>query len=206
MTFSWAVLVSWTAVFTGAIAAVAQYRRLSSLGVEGVSTATWMLFTLNNGFWIVFGALSAHSLAVVMGSLVAWPWQIAIVVRLAPWRHRLESIKAIAMFIATCAAPGVIGGWSYGVYGVALSMTLLRGRQFVELLRTSDASGVSTVSWFVGACCSALWISYYADIHLLAPLIATAASGLASLVIASMALWRHRQCQEDLVRREAFAA
>jgi hypothetical protein len=205
VTFSWPVLVSWTAVLTGAIAAAAQYRRLTNLGVEGVSTATWMLFTLNNAFWIVFGALSAHSFAVVMGSLVAWPWQIAIVIRLAPWRRRLESIKAIAMFIATCVAPGVIGGWSYGVYGVGLSMTLLRGPQFMRLLRIRDASGVSSASWFIGAGCSALWISYYADIHLLAPLIATAASGGASLVIASMALWRHRQCREDLACREMFA-
>ena len=205
MSHSLAIVVSWAAVLTGAVAAVAQYRRVTKLGVVGVSTATWMLFTLNNGFWIIFGALSAHSLAVVMGSLASWPWQIAIVIRLAPWRHRLESLKATAMFIVTCAVPGMIGGWSYGVYGVGLSMTLLRGPQFVELLRSRDASGVSSASWFIGAGCSALWIFYYANIHLVAPLIATAASGSASLVIASMAVWRHQQAQQEFVRREVFA-
>jgi hypothetical protein len=198
-------LVSWAAVLAGTLATVAQFRRVSALGIEGVSSATWLLFTLIGGFWISYGALSAHSFAVVMGSLLCWPLQIAIVVRLAPWRHRRGSLQAVAMFAATCVAPGLVGGWSYSVYGCGLAMTLLRGPQFVELVRTRGASGVSSASWFFGASCAALWIIYYANVGLWAPLIATAASGSASLVIALMAVWRHREAEEEFVRLEVFA-
>ena len=199
-------LISWAAVLAGTLATVAQFRRVNALGIEGVSSATWLLFTLIGGFWISYGALSAHSVAVVMGSLLCWPLQIAIVFRLAPWRHRRGSLQALTMFSATCVAPGVVGGWSYCVYGCGLAMTLLRGPQFVELLRTRDASGVSSASWFFGASCATLWIIYYANVGLWAPLIATAVSGSASLVIASMAVWRHRQADEDFVRLEVFAS
>lgn len=198
-------LISWGAVLAGTLATVAQFRRVTAQGVEGVSSATWLLFTLIGGFWISYGALSAHSFAVVVGSLLCWPLQIAIVIRLAPWRHRRGSLQAIAMFTATCVVPGVAGGWSYCVYGSGLAMTLLRGPQFVELVRTRDASGVSSASWFFGAGCATLWIAYYANVGLSAPLIATAVSGSASLVIAVMAVWRHRQAQEEFVRLEVFA-
>ncbi|MDE3093241.1 MAG: hypothetical protein KGL23_04225 [Acidobacteriota bacterium] len=200
------VLIAWAAVVAGTLATVAQYRRVRSLGVEGVSSATWLLFTLIGGFWIAYGALSAHSFVVVMGSLLCWPLQIAIVLRLRPWRHRRGSLQAIGMFSATCAVPGLVGGWSYCVYGCGLAMTLLRGPQLVELVRVGDWSGVSAASWFFSASCAGLWIYYYTDIHLWAPLIATAASGLASLTIAALAVWRHRQVDELVAGLEALAA
>jgi hypothetical protein len=198
-------LISWAAVLAGTLATVAQFRRVSALGIEGVSSATWLLFTLIGGFWISYGALCAHSMAVVMGSLLCWPLQLALVFRLAPWRHRRGTLQAIGMFSATCVLPGVVGGWSYCVYGCGLAMTLLRGPQFVELVRTRGANGVSSASWFFGASCAVLWMIYYANVGLWAPLIATAASGSASLVIALMAVWRHRQAEEEFVRLEIFA-
>ena len=85
-------------------------------------------------------------------------------------------------------------------------MTLLRVPQFRELLRTRDARGVSAASWFIGAGCATLWIIYYWNIHLWAPLIATMCSGTASVVIALMAVWRHRQGHQDVARREVFAS
>lgn len=199
-------LISWSAVTAGTLSTLAQFRRVSSTGVEGVSSATWLLFTLIGGFWISFGALSAHSVAVVLGSLLCWPLQLAITFRLTPWRHRRGSLQAIAMFAATCVAPALLGGWSWCVYGCGLAMMLLRLPQIVELVRTRDASGVSSTSWFIGAGCASLWIGYYWNVHLWAPLIATALSGTGSLVIATMAVWRHRQETEEFVRREVFAS
>ena len=183
----------------------AQYRRVSVQGVEGVSLATWLMFTLIGGFWIFFGAFSAHSLAVVLGSLLCWPLQMSIVFRLKPWRHRRGSSQAVALFLACCVVPGVVGGWAYCVYGSGLAMTLLRVPQFVELLRTRDPSGVSAASWFIGVGCATLWIIYYANVNLWAPLIATACSGVASTAIGLIAVWRHRQADEEMVRREVFA-
>ena len=197
-------LVSWTAVTAGTISTIAQYRRVNATGIEGVSSATWLLFTLIGGFWISYGSLGAHSLAVVMGSLLLWPLQLAIVFRLAPWRHRRGSFQALVMFLVTCVVPGLVGGWSWCVYGCGVAMTLLRGPQVIELLRTRDASGVSATSWFFGVGCAVLWIVYYLGVHLWAPLIATTASGTGSLVIASLTVWRHRQAKEELVRRAVF--
>ena len=124
----------------------AQYRRVNVQGIEGVSLATWLLFSLIGGFWIFYGALSAHSPAVVLGSLLCWPLQLAIVFRLSPWRHRRGSIQAVALFLSCCVAPGFVGGWSACVYGTGLAMTLLRVPQFLALVRSRDASGVSSAS------------------------------------------------------------
>jgi uncharacterized protein with PQ loop repeat len=199
------VLLSWAAVTAGTVAMAAQYRHMNEQGIEGVSLATWLLFSLIGGFWIAYGAFSAHSMAIVLGSLLCWPFQLPIVWRLSPWHHRRGALQAVALFLVCCVAPGALGGWSYCVYGTGIAMTLLRVPQFVELLRTRDASGVSSASWFIGVGCSTLWISYYANVHLWAPLIATMCSGLASTVLGCMAVWRHRQMNEELIRAEVFA-
>lgn len=206
MSQSLVVLVSWAAVSAGTLGTVAQYRRVNVQGIEGVSVATWLLFSLNGGFWTFYGAVSAHSLAVVLGSLLCWPFQLAIVFRLAPWRHRRGSLQAVALFGACCVAPGFVGGWSACVYGTGVVMTLLRVPQFLELLRTRDASGVSSAAWFFSAGCAALWVIYYWEVHLWAPLVASACSGLASAVIGLMAVWRYRQADVELVLREVFAS
>ena len=199
------IVVSWAAVTAGTLGAMAQYRRVGVLGIEGVSVATWLLFTLLGGFWISYGTLVAHSWAVVLGSVLCWPFQMSVVFRLAPWRHPRETLRAIALFLVTCVAPGALGGWSYCVYGCGVAMVLLRLPQIAELVRTRDASGVSAASWFFGVGCAVLWIAYYAYIGLRAPLIATTASGAASVAVASLTVWRHRQADRDVVRREVFA-
>lgn len=205
MSHSLVALTSWAAVTAGTASVVVQFRRVNAQGIEAVSLATWLMFTLIGGFWIAYGALSAHSWAVIWGSLLCWPLQASIVVRLKPWRHRRGSSQATALFVATCVVPGVVGGWAWCVYGCGVAMTLLRVPQFMELLRTGDARGVSSASWFIGAGCAALWIVYYWNVHLWAPLFATACSGTASVVIAVMAVWRHRADHHELARREVFA-
>ena len=200
------ILTSWAAVAAGTASAGVQFRRVTAQGVEAVSLATWLMFTLIGGFWIAFGALSAHSWVVISGSVLCWPLQASIVARLQPWRHWRELSQATGLFAVTCILPGVVGGWSWCVYGCGVAMTLMRVPQFMELVRTHDARGVSAASWFIGAGCATLWIIYYWNIHLWAPLIATACSGSASVVIALMALLRHRQNHHDFVRSEVFAS
>ena len=200
------VVVSWSAVVVGTWAVVAQYRRVSDQGVEGVSLATWLLFSLIGGFWISYGAFSAHSMAVIWGSLLCWPFQLAIVFRLAPLRHRRGSLQALGVFVVCCLAPALAGGWSASVYGTGVAMTLVRWPQFVQLIRVRDASGVSSASWFIGVGCSTLWVIYYGEIHLWAPLIATTCSALASAVVGGLAVWRHRQANEELIRQAVFTS
>ena len=197
--------ISWTTVSAGLASTFVQYRRVATQGVEGVSTATWLLFTLNGGFWIAYGALGAHSFVIVVSSLLCWPLQGVITFRLAPWRHWKGSSQAVALFLAACVAPGLVGGWSWCVYGCGVSMVVLRTPQLRQLLLARDASGVSATSWFFSAGCALLWIIYYAQVNLFAALVATLFSGVGSLSIALLAVARHRQEAREFVRVEAFA-
>ncbi len=198
-------LISWTAVGAGTLSMWAQFRRVTTQGIDGVSLATWLMFSLLSGFWMAYGDLSAHSLAIFAGSALAWPLQWFIVVRLKPWRRRRGSSQALALFVATCMVPGLVGGWAWCVYGSGVAMTLLRVPQFVHLMRSRDTSGVSSASWFISAATATLWIVYYAHAHLGAALVASGFSGTASVVIGTLAVRRHRQEQVDLVGAEAFA-
>ena len=196
--------IGWLAVAVGLVGTAAQWRRVSLEGVEGVSLATWSLFTMMGGFWIAYG-LAAGSWPVVLGSLIVLPLQVAILIRLAPWRAWRTVGWSLALFAVSCLMPAVIGGWSAGVYGIGVAMSLTRGPQLVELVREVDASGVSTASWTLGAVGSILWVAYYDGDHLWAALVATSAAGLANLIIATLAAWRHRQMRRTIVRDEVFA-
>lgn len=198
-------LISWCAVSAGVASTFVQYRRVAVQGVQGVSAATWLLFTLNGGFWIAYGLFGAHSAVIVVSSLLCWPLQGVITYRLAPWRHRRGSSQALALFAATCVAPGLVGGWTWCVYGCGVSMVVLRTPQLRQLLLARDASGVSATSWYFSAGCAALWIIYYAQVDLVAALVATLISGVVSLSIALLATARHRQGARDFVRLEVFA-
>jgi len=199
-------LIAWTALAGGFVSTYLQFHRISTLGIEGVSTATWLLFTLNGGFWTSYGAWSAHSFVVWFSGFVCLPLQVIIVFRLAPWRRLRGSAQALALFVGACVAPSLVGGWDWGVYGLGVSMVVLRTPQIRQLLRARDATGVSTESWFFSVGCAALWIVYYADVHLWAPLVITVGSGLGSLTIASLAVARHRQGAPEVVRFEVFGA
>ena len=196
--------LGWSAVGVGLIGTTVQWRRVVDLGVEGVSLATWLLFVYMGCFWISYG-VSAHSWAVIMGSLIVLPLQLAILVRLRPWRHGATVWWALSFFAATCVAPTFFWGWAGGIYGTGVAMTLTRAPQLLELVRYRDASGVSTGSWVLGAVGSVLWVSFYDGAHLWAPLVATSVAGLGNVLIAGLAAWRHAQSRRDLIRDEIFA-
>jgi uncharacterized protein with PQ loop repeat len=195
----------WLAVALGLVGTVAQYVRINRLGVEGVSLATWVLFVLMGSFWITYGAVSAHSWQVVLGSLLLLPLQASIVVRLKPWRRWPVSVRSFAFFVASCVLPTLVWGWAGGVYGTGVAMVANRVPQIVELVRHEDASGVSVSSWVLGVCGTGLWIAYYTGVRLWAPLISTFCAGTASLIIASLASWRHNQARDRLIAAEVFA-
>jgi uncharacterized protein with PQ loop repeat len=199
------VSAGWIAVVLGIIGTIAQYVRINRLGVEGVSLATWLLFVLLGSFWITYGAVSAHSWQVLLGSLLILPFQISIVTRLKPWRRWRVTSRSFVFFLVSCVLPTLMWGWAGGVYGTGVAMVAMRIPQIVELLRQEDASGVSASSWVLGVCGAALWIAYYSGSSLWAPLISTFCSGVASLVIACLASWRHSQGRNRLVAAEVFA-
>jgi uncharacterized protein with PQ loop repeat len=195
----------WVAVALGIVGTIAQYTRANRIGVEGVSLATWVLFVLMGSFWITYGAVSARSWQVILGSLLLLPLQASIVMRLKPWRRWRVVARSFAFFIVACVLPTMVWGWAGGVYGTGVAMVANRVPQIVELIRQEDASGVSVSSWVLGVGGAALWIVYYAGVRLWAPLISTFCSGVASLVIASLASWRHNQGRNRLIVAEVFA-
>ncbi len=194
----------WTAVGLGVVGTSIQLRRVAGLGVEGVSMATWLLFTYMGCFWISYG-VAAHSWAVVMGSLLVLPLQLGILFRLRPWRHGATAAWSFAFFALTCVVPALVWGWAGGVYGTGVAMTMTRAPQMVARGRYRDASGVSTGSWVLAAVGSVLWIAFYDGSHLWAALVATGVAGAGNVTIAGLSAWRHRQARNDLVRAEVFA-
>jgi uncharacterized protein with PQ loop repeat len=195
----------WAAVFLGLVGTIAQYARAKRLGVEGVSLATWVLFVFMGCFWITYGAVSAHSWQVILGSLIILPIQLAIVFRLKPWRRWNVTVRCFAFFVVCCVIPTLLWGWAGGVLGTGIAMTANRGPQIVELVRHEDASGVSVSSWVLGVGGSVLWVGYYSGAHLWAALVSTLVAGIANLSIALLASWRHGQARRQLVAVEVFA-
>jgi len=194
-----AVLVSFGYLGTLLVLAstLFQLRRVQVEGVEGVSLATWMLFSLTGCFWIAYGAISAHSIVIILGSLLVLPMQLSILFRLKPWLHLRTVAGSLGFVLCLTWSPGLVWGWPGTVYGTGVAMTFMRAPQILELIRERDAGGVSTTSWFYGTGCSFSWVIYYIGQHLWAALASTAAAGVASLAVALLSLWRHHQARMD---------
>jgi uncharacterized protein with PQ loop repeat len=199
------VSMGWLAVASGVVGVSYQLRRVRELGVEGVSLATWVLFVYMGCFWITYG-LAARSAEVVLGSVLMMPFQLSILFRLAPWRRWAILARAFGYFVLCCVVPTLLWGWAGGVFGTGIAMTINRAPQLIELIRQSDASGVSATSWYVGAFGGVLWILYYTGAHLWAALTATAVASIASLAIAMLASWRHSEARRDVVTHEVLVA
>ena len=185
------IVLGWTAVTLGLISTVAQFRRVTRNGIEGVSLATWVIFVYMGIFWITYGVVR-DSAEIVLGSLLVLPVQLGILFRLAPWRHQRIVWQSLAFIGLFGVVPTILGGWSDGVYGIGIAMSITRGPQILELVRSRDASGVSVSSWALGAVGAALWMIYYVGAHLWAAFIATGLAGVASLTIAVLATWRQQ--------------
>lgn len=175
----------------GVLGTGAQWRRLRREGLEGVSVATWSLFVYLGAFWIAYGIVE-RSWTITMGSLLMFPLQIGVLTRLRPWRVPRASWSALGLFVGSCLVPAALWGWSGGIYGTTVTMTVTRLPQLVELVRRAGAAGVSTGMWLLGAIGSALWVVYYGQTSRWAAFTATLVSGTVSAVIAALALWRHR--------------
>jgi len=132
--------VGWLAVLTGVVGTYVQRRRVTTNGAAGVSLATWTLFAFMGCFWITYGVV-AHSAQVVAGSVLCLPIQLSIVVRLRPGVRWGVVARAFALFLACCVVPTAMLGWSGGVYGTGVAMTINRLPQLIELVRNADAGG-----------------------------------------------------------------
>jgi len=196
--------VGWLAVLTGVVGTYVQRRRVTTNGAAGVSLATWTLFAFMGCFWITYGVV-AHSAQVVAGSVLCLPIQLSIVVRLRPGVRWGVVARAFALFFACCVVPTAMLGWSGGVYGTGVAMTINRLPQLIELVRNADAGGVAAGTWYLAVFGSMCWVLYYAGAHLWAPLIATAVAGVASLAIALLATWRHARPVPQWTLDEVYA-
>ncbi|HSN02848.1 MAG TPA: hypothetical protein VLS91_05130 [Acidimicrobiales bacterium] len=199
------IVLGWTAVVLGLVSVATQLRRVAVRGIEGVSLATWVIFVYMGLFWITYGVI-ARSPEIVMGSLLALPVQLGILYRLAPWRNAKVLVQSFAFFALFTIVPTYLGGWSDGVYGIGLAMSITRGPQILELIRSRDASGVSAASWAVSAVGASLWMIYYVGARLWAPFVATGLAGAASLTIAALAFWRHEESRRRLELEAAFSS
>lgn len=196
-----AVSLGWVAVGLTVLGSLAQFLRIRARGVEGVSLATWTLFSLMGCFWISYG-VDQRSAVIILGSGFVLPLQVAVVRRLSPWRSSKVIARGALLAFIACVVPTLLWGWSGGVYGVGIVMVITRGPQLIELVRQRDATGVSVSMWSLGVVAMTCWVLYYQNERLWAPLISTTCGGVASLAIAALAFWRHRQFHAVRLARE----
>jgi uncharacterized protein with PQ loop repeat len=200
-----AVTFGWVAVMLTVGGTAAQFRRVSRLSIEGVSLATWTLFVFMGIFWTAYG-IDRSSAIIILGSVLTLPFQLAIVLRLKPWRRWPVVARSLTFSLVFCALPVAVWGWPGGVYGTGIAMVVNRAPQIIELVRYPDATGVSVAMWFLGVAGALCWVLYYQNIRLWAALASTAGAGLASLSIALLASWRHRQSLGRRLAKEAVLA
>jgi uncharacterized protein with PQ loop repeat len=182
--------MGWLAAVVGVASVIPQFRRARSIGVDGVSLATWSLFALLGCFWIAYGVVE-HSIQLILLSSILLPLQLTIIHQLRPSRHVGVVTRAAGYFVLCCVLPSMIWGWSGGVYGAGVAMTATRLPQLIELVRSRDVSGVSAATWYIFSLCSLLWLGYWSYTMAWAPLFANAAAGVTSLTIAILATYRH---------------
>ena len=187
-----ALSLGWVAVGLTFWGSLAQFLRIRSRGIEGVSLATWTLFALMGCFWIAYG-FAQRSAVIVLGSLLVLPLQVGVVADLSPWREATVLARVALFSFLAVVVPTLLWGWSGGVYGAGVDMVITLGPQLIALVRTRDATGVSVSMWMLGVAALVCWVVYYQNARLWAPLTSTSCGAVASLGIALLALWRHRQ-------------
>jgi len=169
-----------------------QFHRARTVGTEGISLATWLLFLWMGFFWASYGLAISNEL-MWGGSLPLLPLQAALVWQLAPLRQpKTIVVTFVAIGVVSFGTTG-LWGWNAGVAGTTVAMFWNRLPQIVELIRDPDVRGVSISSWTIGAVCSVLWVTYYLGERLWFALVATAVATASNLVIAGLAYWRQRQ-------------
>jgi uncharacterized protein with PQ loop repeat len=186
------IAIGWIAVALGCVVAYAQYKRISTRGVEGVSFTTWTLFIYLGVFWVVYG-FDVHSWELIIGCGATLPLQLLIWRQLKPWERIRANGYSFVLIASFCFLPALVWGWAGAVVGVGVAGWVTRGPQLMNLVRSHAASGVSTSSWLTASFVSALWVVYYLGARLWPVLFVTAVGGFASLVIGTLAGWRHRQ-------------
>jgi hypothetical protein len=182
-------------VVLGCVVAYTQYKRISSRGGQGVSFTTWTLYIYLSIFWVAYG-FDVRSWELIIGCGVTLPLQLLFWHRLKPWERIRANVYSFVIIASFCFLPALVWDWNGAVVGVGMSRWVTRGPRLMKLVRSHAADGVSICSWLTASLVSALWVIYYLGARLWPVMFVTAVGGLASLVIGTMASWRHRQSRD----------
>lgn len=193
---SFVIASGWAGAILGLPGTVIQYRRVLKDGVEGISLATWLMFAYMCIYWIIYGWV-VHSLVMSIGSLIVFPIQLLVISHLSPLSN-LKIVLSSGVFIFLCSwLPAMIWGWSAGLYGTGIAMVANRLPQLNVLIREKHVFGVSAWFWAVLSLGSLMWVVYYFNEKMIAPLVATGVTGIANLLIMSLTIWRHHQVEVE---------
>lgn len=191
---SFTVAIGWIAAVLSVVVVYTQFKRMTRHGIEGVSLATWTLFLYLDIFWILYG-VAVHSWQLMVGCTITLPLQLLIWFELKPWERLRVSFHTLALFSAFTILPAVNWGWAGAAVGAGLVGWVTRAPQLVHLIRYETAKGVSVSSWATATTGSGLWVIYYFGARLWPVLFVTAIGGMVSLMVAALAVWRHRQAR-----------
>lgn len=189
--------VGWVATAMGWFLTLVQLRRAWRVSTDGIALSTWLTFIFATIFWAWYG-LAVHDPVVLWSSIVIFPIQFLIIVRIERKGEWRTLVGAGAFVLLTCGVPTMIWGWSAGCYGAGVLMVLNRWPQVIKLIRSSEVEGVSVASWSIGMVSLALWVLYYSEHNKWAPLIASGGAAVGNAVIVVLATWRHRQHRRRL--------
>lgn len=200
---AFSLVCGWVGVSLGLWGTFAQFQRARTIGVEGVSLATWVLFILMGSFWMSYGLAEGNWL-IFLGSGIIWPLQWSVVWRLKPWQHWRVVTRSAAVVLTLSYLPIFVWGWSGGVAGTGIVMLANRWPQLIELIQQDDASGVSTTTWATGFVGSCVWTAYYFGAKLHAAMWSNIFTGLMNFANMAMTIKRHRQAKMKLIAEEVF--
>jgi uncharacterized protein with PQ loop repeat len=192
-----AIACGWLAVSIGLWGVSSQLRRAIRVGVEGISLATWLLFSLVAVYWSLYGFV-VHSLIVILGTGVMFPVQFAIVLVMKPWRSLIVVSRCCLFFAVCCIVPTLLWGWPAGIYGATIVTVVNRVPQFVALVRERNVIGVSAASWLIAFLGGAFWLVYYINLHKSAAIASVCITMFTNSSIAALATWRHRVHQSEV--------
>ena len=182
-------LVGWAGVSLGFAMTYFQYHRARNIGIDGISLPTWAVFACMGIFWIAYG-VARHSIVMIAGSALVFPWQLGIIRYLSPWKNRAVIFRCAGAIAVSSGLTTLAFGWSVGVLGTGVAMVVNRLPQILELIRDDDVDGVSTSAWMVGVLCSSLWVAFYVSEGLVAAIIVNVLALTGTAIIAGLAAWR----------------
>ena len=185
-------IISCLAVALTIVQFAPQALRAWRISVEGVSLASWALFTITTASWLSYG-ISTHHSALTVVNLIVGPLAWLLLLRLAR-RSAADLRYALAAVVAALVASLLMWGWPTASVAVLAAVEVLAVLpQTLVVFRSRELEGVSSLTWLAVFVAQGLWGIYGALSDQLAVSLGGFAGAALALLTAARLLWLRRQ-------------